>query len=312
MKVFIAGHKGLVGSSLVRKLPNSHRIITVNKTDLDLTNKQETEKFLNFHKPDAVIIAAALVGGILANSRFQSRFLTLNLEIQNSLINASVRQGVNNLIFLGSSCIYPKFANQPIVEESLLTGPLEETNEAYALAKIAGLKLCEALATEFGLNYFSLMPTNLYGPNDNFNLNSSHVPAALIRRFHEAKLSNKNEVVVWGSGMPLREFMHVDDLASACWFLLEGQHGGSLLNVGSGIEITIADFAKLVAKVIGYEGELIFDKSKPDGTPRKLMDSSKINNLGWRASIGLEQGLTDTYSWFVEALKKGEVRGIET
>lgn len=312
MKVFLAGHTGLVGSAILRNLPKEHELVIATRSKLDLRDKKDTVDFIKEAKPDAIILAAARVGGILANSMNQRTFLTENLEIQDSVINGAADCGVKNLIFLGSSCIYPKLAIQPISEKSLLTGPLEETNEGYALAKIAGIKLCKAIADELNFNYFSLMPTNMYGPNDNFDLESSHVPAAFLRRFHEAKVNGFGEVVIWGSGMPLREFMHADDLASACWQLIKSQHVGELINVGSGIELSIADFAALVARVVGFKGEISFDRSKPDGTPRKLMDSSKINKLGWRATIGLEQGLSNTYRWFVDALKKGEVRGIKT
>ena len=307
----MAGHKGLVGSALKRCKPNYVDIVEVEKNILDLRNKEQTSVFLKNANVDVVVVAAARVGGILANASHQRKFLTENLEIQDSIINGAADAGIKNLVFLGSSCIYPKLAPQPISEESILTGRLEETNEGYALAKIAGIRLCKAISEELGFNYFSLMPTNMYGPNDNFDLVDSHVPAAFLRRFHEAKSNGIKEVEVWGSGKPLREFMHADDLASAIWYLLRDQQGGELINVGSGIELTIFDFAKLVAKVVGYEGEIVFERSKPDGTPRKLLDSSKINKLGWKASIGLEQGLADTYKWFVETLKKGEVRGIK-
>ena len=258
-----------------------------------------------------MIDAAAKVGGISANSTHQKDFLLKNLEIQDSVIDSAANLGIPKLIFLGSSCIYPKLAPQPISEKSLLTGPLEPTNEGYALAKISGIRLCKAIADEMKFNYFSVMPTNLFGPNDNFHLSTSHVPAAFLRRFHQAKISNSPDVEIWGTGTPLREFMHADDLASACWHLLEGHYGGELLNAGSGIEISISDFAQLVAEIVGFNGNIKFDNSKPDGTPRKLMNSSKIHKLGWKASIGLEQGLRSTYSWYISALGKGEVRGFK-
>ena len=311
MKIYVAGHAGMVGSSLARTIPHDYELLTATRNELNLFNHVEVEEFLKLHRPDAVIVAAARVGGILANSSHQRDFLYENLEIQNSLIYGSANARVPNLIFLGSSCIYPRLASQPISESSLLSGPLEPTNEGYALAKITGLRLCKAISEEMGLNYFSLMPTNMFGPNDNFDLESSHVPAAFIRKFHEAKVSKAEEVMIWGSGKPLREFMHADDLASACWYLLKGSHGGELINVGSGFEISIFEFASLIASIVGFEGQITIDKSKPDGTPRKLLDSSKINRLGWKATIELEQGLHSTYKWFTEALEKGEVRGIK-
>ena len=311
MKVYIAGHKGLVGSSLVRTLPRDCELVVATRNELDLANHFEVEKFIKYHRPDIVIVAAARVGGILANSSEQRAFLTENLEIQHSLISGSANIGVANLIFLGSSCIYPRLAPQPISENSLMTGPLEPTNEGYAIAKIAGIRLCKAIYEELGLNYFSLMPTNLFGPNDNFDLKTSHVPAAFIRKFHDAKLRNLPYVSIWGTGKPLREFMYSEDFASACWFLLNANQGGEIINVGSGHEMSILEFARLVARVVGFEGDIEFDKSKPDGTPRKIMDSSKINGLGWKASVVLEEGLRQTYEWYLRALEKGEVRGIK-
>lgn len=308
MKVFVAGGTGLVGSSLIRNTPIEINVVSPSRTELNLEDKSSVLDFLKKERPDSVILAAAKVGGISANSKNQRDFLAKNLEIQNSVIMSAREVGVENLVFLGSSCIYPREASQPISEESLLTGPLEPTNEGYAIAKIAGVRLCKAIAEEDGYRYFSLMPTNLYGPNDNFHPENSHVPAALIRRFHEAKLSKSPKVHVWGSGAPRREFMHVDDLAQACWQLMSIARGGDLINVGTGEDIAIADFARLVADTVGYTGELEFDVSKPDGTPRKLLDVSRIHEYGWRHKIELEVGLDSTYAWFNQALEKGELR----
>jgi GDP-L-fucose synthase len=310
MRTFIAGHKGLVGSALVRNAPSSSDLLTIDRAELDLTNKIEVQKYLLRNKVDAVIVAAAKVGGIGANSAHQKDFLVENLALQNSLILAAQNANVPNLIFLGSSCIYPKLSAQPIKESFLMTGPLETTNEGYALAKICGIRLVKAIYEESNLNYFSLMPTNLYGPNDNFDLFSSHVPAALIRKFHEAKMKDDTNLSVWGSGKPKREFMHVDDMARACWHMLSQENiGGELFNVGTGSDVAISDFAELIAKVVGYEGSIFYDSSKPDGTPRKLLDVSKIHSFGWKHQIDLENGLIDTYEWFLSALKNGVVRG---
>ncbi len=254
-------------------------------------------------------MAAAKVGGIEANATHQKDFLLENLKIQNAVMEAASILGIENLLFLGSSCIYPKLAPQPLSENSLLSGSLEPTNEGYAIAKIAGIKLCRSIFQEQGLKYFSLMPTNLYGPNDNYDPRVSHVPAALMRKFHEAKTSGAGEVVVWGSGTPRREFMHVDDMADASWYMLDQNVGGELINVGTGQDIEIGEFAKLVAKVVGFEGKIVYDSSKPDGTPRKVLDVSKIQSYGWKYKIDLEDGLEMTYAWYLDALKKGEVRG---
>lgn len=306
---FIAGHKGLVGQALIRTARQATDICVAERPRLDLTDYRSLYKFLEFNEVQTIILAAAKVGGIGANSRFQRDFLLENLKIQNNVLEAAAKLKIQNFIFLGSSCIYPKLATQPISEKSLLSGPLEPTNEGYALAKIAGIRLCRAISDEEGLKYFSLMPTNLYGPNDNYDLESSHVPAALMRRLHEAKLTKAPYVEIWGTGKPMREFMHVDDMAAACWYMLDQDVGGELINVGTGSDISIADFARLMAKVVGYEGELRFDHSKPDGTPRKLLDVSKIHSYGWRHKIELEDGLRSTYAWFTDALAKGEVRG---
>jgi GDP-L-fucose synthase len=308
VKVFIAGGSGLVGSALIRKVPQGVKILAPQRRELELTDRSSVRNYLKKHAPEAIILAAAKVGGILANAKSQSEFLTTNLDIQNSLIMSARDIGIPNLIFLGSSCIYPREAPQPIREDYLFTGPLEKSNEGYAIAKIAGLKLCEAISNEDGLNYFSLMPTNLYGPNDNFHLENSHVPAALIRRFHEAKVNMRSEVQVWGTGKPRREFMHVDDLADACWRLLNKPLKGLLINVGTGKDISIAEFATLLSAVIEYSGDIKFDDSKPDGTARKLLDVSKIHSLGWRHKIELEEGLHSTYIWYLDALKRGVLR----
>ena len=307
--VFVAGHLGMVGSALLRTAPSETKIFTATKNELVLTDKDDVERYLKKIKPDAVIIAAAKVGGIGANSANQRQFLVENLLLQNSIISAAADAKISKLIFLGSSCIYPKFAPQPIEEVSLLSGKLEPTNEGYAIAKIAGIRLIKAVFDEEHLNFFSLMPTNLYGPGDNFNLESGHVPAALMRKFHEAKINRDKVVVVWGSGSPRREFMHVDDMARACWYMLGQKAGGELINVGTGQDIEIAKFAQLMAKVVGFEGEIVYDSSKPDGTPRKLLDVSKIHAYGWKNQIELEDGLRQTYAWFVNSLRNGEVRG---
>ena len=279
------------------------------RSQLLLTDKTAVLEFLKSNHIEAVVLAAAKVGGIGANSKDHKAFLLENLNIQNSVLSAASELGISKVVFLGSSCIYPKLAPQPISENSLLTGPLEATNEGYALAKIAGIRLCKAIYDQDGLNYFSLMPTNLYGPNDNFDRFASHVPAALMRKFHEAKINHEPEVIVWGTGTPRREFMHVDDMARACWYMLDQEVGGELINIGTGEDVTIAEFAELMAKVVGYEGKIVYDISKPDGTPRKLLDVSKAHSYGWKHQIELEDGLRQTYAWFVDALAKGEVRG---
>jgi GDP-L-fucose synthase len=309
LKVFIAGHKGLVGSALIRSTPAEVSTIVAERSVVDLTDQSSVRDFLSASKPDGIILAAARVGGIGANSSQQKEFLLQNLRIQNAVIGAASELGIKKFIFLGSSCIYPKLAEQPISEDSLMSGPLEPTNEGYALAKIAGIRLCKAIFDQEKLDYFSLMPTNLYGPNDNFDKFASHVPAALMRKFHEAKSSNSDEVVVWGTGTPKREFMHVDDMASACWYFLDHPIGGELINIGTGSDISISDFALKMAEVVGYRGNIVFDSSKPDGTPRKLLDVGKAHSYGWHHKIDLTEGLRNTYSWFVDSLAKGEVRG---
>lgn len=309
MKVFVAGHRGLVGSALLRTKPSDITVVVQSRKELSLTDESSIFDFLHKNKIDSVILAAAKVGGIGANSKDHKNFLLENLKIQNAVLSAASQSRISNLVFLGSSCIYPKFAPQPINESSLLTGTLEETNEGYAIAKIAGIRLCKAIYDQDGLNFFSLMPTNLYGNNDNYDESASHVPAALMRKFHEAKMNGELEVAVWGTGAPRREFMHVDDMARACWFMLDQDVGGELINIGTGEDISIAEFAVLMAKVVGYEGQIVFDSSKPDGTPQKLLDVSKAHSYGWKHQLGLEEGLRQTYAWFVDALAKGEVRG---
>jgi GDP-L-fucose synthase len=309
MKVFVAGSSGLVGSAIVRNSPQIHEVFQTARKSLDLTDREAIREFLLVNNIDAVVIAAAKVGGIIANSTHQLEFLLENLKIQNAILEASIDAKVQNLVFLGSSCIYPKLAPQPISETHILTGPLEPTNEGYALAKIAGVRLCKAVADELGYNYFSLMPTNLYGPNDNFDLINSHVPAALMRRMHEAKISDSKSVKIWGTGVSKREFMHVDDLANAVWHFLKLEPKGELINIGTGKDLSIKHFANLMVQVTGYKGEIEFDSSKPDGAPQKLLDTSKATRLGWQSRIELSQGLAATYSWFVEHIAKGDIRG---
>lgn len=305
--IFIAGHRGLVGSAILRRLEAEGftRLLTRTRGELDLTNSAAVEEFFAREKPAVVVVAAAKVGGIKANSDRPVEFLIDNLQIQNNLIRAAHENGAGKLLFLGSSCIYPKLAPQPIPESALLGGPLEPTNEAYAIAKIAGIKLCQAYAREYGANFISGMPTNLYGPNDNFDLETSHVLAALLRKAHEAKESGARELVVWGSGKPLREFLHVDDLAAACLFLLQNYDSPEIINIGTGIDLTIRELAELICDVVGFQGELTFDVSKPDGTPRKLLDISKIISLGWEPTIPLREGIAQTYDWFRNSAAAG-------
>jgi len=296
-KIYIAGHNGMVGSAIWRSLNKDgfDNLIGRRSSELDLRDQYAVNEFFEEEKPEYVFLAAAKVGGILANSTYRADFLYDNLMIASNVIHASYKSQVKKLLFLGSSCIYPKMAEQPMKEESLLSGYLEPTNEPYAIAKIAGIKLCENYRRQYGCNYISAMPTNLYGPGDNYDLEKSHVIPALLRKFHEAKVSGKPEVVMWGTGSPLREFMHVDDLASACIFLMDNYSEESFVNVGSGEEVSIYDLALLIKGVVGYRGELIKDTSKPDGTPRKLMDSSTLHNLGWTSKISLLEGLRATY-----------------
>jgi len=300
-RVFVAGHRGMVGSAIARRLGSIDcAVLTADRKDLDLLRQEETERFLIASKPDVLILAAAKVGGIYANSAFPAEFIYENLTIATNLIHAAFRANVRKLLFLGSSCIYPKLAPQPMVEEELLTGPLEPTNEWYAIAKIAGIKLCQAYRREYGADYISVMPTNVYGPGDNYHPENSHVIAALIRRIHEAKLSGPRSVTVWGTGAPRREFIFVDDLADACLLVLEKYSGESHLNIGTGTDITIADLARLIAEVIGYDGKLAFDTSRPDGPPRKLLDISKVSALGWTAHTSLRVGIERSYADFLD------------
>jgi GDP-L-fucose synthase len=299
-KIYVAGHRGMVGSAIRRKLQKEgfENIVTRTSADLDLRDQRQVKEFFETERPDYVFLAAAKVGGILANNTYRGEFLYDNLMIQNNVIHHSYLVGVKKLQFLGSSCIYPKMAPQPLREDSLLTGLLEPTNEPYAIAKIAGIKLCDAYRSQYGCNFISLMPTNLYGPNDNYDLKNSHVLPALLRKFHEAKVSGNREVVVWGTGAPLREFLHVDDLAGACVFLMHEYNEPNLINVGTGEEISIKDLALLIKDIVGFEGELTFDTSKPDGTPRKLMDVGKLHKLGWKHRIGLKEGVEQVYQAF--------------
>jgi len=301
-KIYVAGHNGLVGSALVRKLRQEGftNLVLANSKELDLREQADVRSFFEQERPDYVFLAAAKVGGILANNRYPAEFIYQNLMISANVIESARLSGVDKLLYLGSTCIYPKMAPQPLKEEYLLTGPLELTNEWYAVAKIAGIKLCQAYQRQYGSKFISAMPTNLYGPEDNFDLESSHVMPALIRKFHEAKVANAGSVTVWGSGEPLREFLHVDDCAAACLFLMQNYGGEDIVNIGVGEDVTIARLAEIVGAVVGYQGEIIYDSSKPDGTPRKLVDVTRINGLGWRAGIGLEDGIRSTYQWYLE------------
>jgi GDP-L-fucose synthase len=299
-RIFVAGHRGLVGSAIVRRLEQTGRrnLLLRSRAELDLRDQAAVLHFFAEHRPEFVFLAAAKVGGIMANATHPAEFLYENLAIQTNVIHGAWQHGARKLLFLGSSCIYPKLAPQPIKEEYLLTGPLELTNEAYAIAKIAGLKLAAAYRAQYGFPAIGLMPTNLYGPGDNFDLETSHVLPALIRRFHEAKISGASEVTLWGTGTPRREFLHVDDLASAACFLMDTYDGSEALNVGAGEDLTIAELAQLVARVTGYSGRIRFDPSRPDGTPRKLLDVSRIQALGWNARIPIEEGVTSVYEWY--------------
>jgi len=301
-KIYIAGHRGMVGSAIYRKLEKEGftNIITRVSADLDLRNQQQVADFFASEKPDYVFLAAAKVGGIIANNTYRAEFLYDNLQIQNNVINSSYVNGVKKLMFLGSSCIYPKLAPQPLKEEYLLTGLLEETNEPYAIAKIAGIKMCDAYRAQYGCNYISVMPTNLYGYNDNYHPQNSHVLPALIRRFHEAKEQNVANVAIWGTGTPKREFLFADDLADACYYLMQNYDEEGLVNVGTGEDLSIKDLALLVKEIIGYTGEIKFDISKPDGTPRKLMDVSKLHSKGWKHTINLEEGIKLAYQDFLK------------
>src|SRR5437773_3659517 len=301
-KIFVAGHRGMVGSAVMRRLQADgfKNLLIRDRSELDLMDESAVAKFFLKEKPTIVICAAAKVGGIQANNDYPVQFLLDNLRIQNNVIRSAYDSEVRKLLFLGSSCIYPKLAPQPIPETALLSGPLEPTNEAYAIAKIAGIKLCQAFSREYGANFISAMPTNLYGPNDNFDLETSHVLAALLRKAHEAKTTGARELVVWGSGKPRREFLHADDLASACLFLLEHYDSPEIINVGWGKDIPIRELAELICDVVGFDGELIWDATKPDGTLRKLLDVTKLRNLGWHATIPLRDGIAQTYDWFLK------------
>ena len=304
-KIYVAGHRGMVGSAIVRKLETLGftNIITRTSAELDLRNQHAVDEFFAKEKPVFVILAAARVGGIMANNTYRAQFLYDNLMIQSNVIHAAHTTSVRKLLFLGSSCIYPKMAEQPMKEEALLTGLLEPTNEPYAIAKITGIKLCEAFRDQYGSNFISAMPTNLYGPGDNYDLQKSHVIPAMLRKFHEGKLNNAATVTIWGSGSPLREFMFVDDLADACLFLMQEYNGKLFMNIGTGEEVSIKDLAILIKEITGFQGELEFDSSKPDGTPRKLMDSTRLHNLGWKPSTSLKEGLTKTYQYFIEEVE---------
>lgn len=311
--IFIAGHRGMVGSAILRQLiqEDNYNIITCTRDELDLTNQASVADFFASHVIDQVYLAAARVGGIYANNQYPAEFIYENLMIETNVIHQAYSSGVERLLFLGSSCIYPKSAQQPMAEDALLTSALEATNEPYAIAKITGIKLCESYNRQYSMDYRSVMPTNLYGPNDNFNCENSHVIPALIRRFHEAKLNHSEEVVIWGSGKPMREFLHVDDMAAASIFVMKlssekyqanTQAMRSHVNIGTGVDCTIHELAKMIAEVVGFHGRVIFDDKKPDGVLRKLMDVSRINKMGWSANIELKQGLADTYQWFVNNL----------
>ena len=304
-KIYIAGHNGMVGSAIWRTLSAKGytNLIGATSKELDLRKQDAVQEFISKEKPDVIIDAAAKVGGILANNNFPYQFLMENMQIQNNLIDAAHRLGVEKFIFLGSSCIYPKFAPQPLKEDYLLTDSLEPTNEWYALAKITGVKACQALRKEFNKDFVSLMPTNLYGTHDNFDLNSSHVLPAMIRKFHEAKLNNNADVVLWGSGTPMREFLFVDDMANAVVFALENKLPDYLYNVGTGEDLTIKNLAEIIQKIVGHFGNIIWDDTKPDGTPRKLMDISKMHELGWKHQVNLEDGIAKTYTWFLENIE---------
>src|ERR1700750_192445 len=307
-KIYIAGHRGMVGSAIRRKLEKEGytNIITRVSSELDLRNQQAVADFFEQEKPDYVFLAAAKVGGIVANNTYRAQFLYANLQIQNNIIHSSYLNGVTKLMFLGSSCIYPKMAPQPLKEEYLLTGPLEDTNEPYAIAKIAGIKMCDAYRAQYGCNFISVMPTNLYGYNDNYHPQNSHVLPALIRRFHEAKISNTPEVTIWGTGSPKREFLFADDLAEACYYLMQNYDEEGLVNIGTGEDISIKDLAILIKDIIGFEGEIKFDTSKPDGTPRKLMDVSKLHSKGWKHTIELPEGIKLAYQDFLSKVAAGQ------
>lgn len=300
-KIFVAGSRGLVGSAILRKLiaEGFQNILTPSIDEVDLTNQSSARKYFEDNKPEYVFLAAAKVGGILANNTYPAEFIYDNVMIESNMIHSAYLTGVKKLLFLGSSCIYPKFAEQPIKESSLLTGELEPTNEPYALAKILGIKMCQSYHRQYGVNYISAMPTNLYGINDNFDLNNSHVLPALIRKFHEAKLNNAQSVELWGTGAPYREFLFVDELADACYFLMQNYNEPEIINIGTGEDITIKELADLIRSIVKFDGEIIWDTTKPDGTPRKLLDVSILNSLGWKSCLSLKEGIEKTYKWYL-------------
>jgi GDP-L-fucose synthase len=303
-KIYVAGHRGLVGSAILRKLEELGciNILTMTRAELNLIDQSAVGAFFKEEKPEYILLAAAKVGGIHANDTYPADFIRDNILIQTNIIDQALKNGAKKLLFLGSSCIYPKLAPQPMKEEYLLTGALEPTNQWYAIAKIAGIKMCQAYRRQYGLNAICAMPTNLYGPHDNFDLENSHVLPALIRKFHEAKKENQDVVEIWGTGKPMREFLHVDDLADACVFLMDNYDSEEIVNVGTGKDISIDRLAKLIAEIVGFQGKIIYDPSKPDGTPKKLLDTSKINALGWQPSTPLSRGITATYNWYKEIL----------
>jgi GDP-L-fucose synthase len=305
-KIYIAGHRGLVGSAIARNLEKQgyENLVFRSREELDLQDAVSVRKFFEEEKPEYVFLAAAKVGGILANDKFPADFIFQNLQIQNNIIHNAYLKDIKKLLFLGSSCIYPRDCQQPIKEEYLMSGPLEKTNEAYAIAKIAGIRMCQSYNKQFGTKYISAMPTNLYGPNDNFDLESSHVLPALLRKFHEAKIENEKEVVMWGTGSPRREFLYVDDLADACVFLMNEYESDEIVNVGTGEDISIKNLALMIANTVGYKGEIVNDTSKPDGTPRKLLDVSKLRKIGWKHQTNLEEGIGKTYEWFLNDQRK--------
>lgn len=308
-KIYIAGCNGMVGNAIFRALQaeNFQNLIGTDRDDFDLTDQISTNRFFEQEKPEFVFLAAARVGGIGANDRFRAEFIYQNIMIQSNVIHAAWKNGVKKLLFLGSSCIYPKLAPQPLKEEHLLSGFLEPTNEPYAIAKISGIKMCQSYNAQYGTNFISVMPTNLYGPNDNFDFENSHVLPAMIGKFHKAKIENEPTVTLWGSGKPMREFLYVEDLAEACVFLMQNYDDSKIINIGTGQDVTIAELARIIQKTVGFEGEIIWDSSKPDGTPRKLLDVSRINNLGWKAKTSLEDGIKKSYNWFLQN-QKGRLR----
>lgn len=306
LKIYVAGHRGLVGSAIMRRLKAEgyKNLLTHTHAELELTRQEKVEEFFHEERPDYVFLAAARVGGIYANNTYPAEFIYSNLTIQTNIIHASYVFKVKKLLFLGSSCIYPKNCPQPMKEEYLLSGPLEPTNEPYAVAKIAGIKMCQAYNRQYGTNFLSVMPTNLYGPNDNFDLKTSHVLPALIRKFHESKTEGLSEVEIWGTGSPRREFLHVDDLADASLFLMNNYSKSKIINIGAGKDSTIKELAEMIARIVGFKGRLVFNSIKPDGTPKKLLDISVLHSFGWKARIGLEQGIAETYKWYAENIYK--------